>query len=472
MSEQATAAEATGEGEALAAGGNYEVIRTRLVDQSKVLGQRIDALNARRKEVFGGTELAVIANERIRTENNCVPRDTVNVAGKLLVGYNVFIGLKKETSIDDVFSIHSIGGNGQGLDLSALDKASAAPWLVDPELQKEFGDIFKYFKDARLLSMRCTETRVLAVFQTGHTIDEIKVLRWRVNPDGSVQFMDARGHEEYTFPRPFDFEWVTVTRNDQVPGRYPHLSILDQIFVETTGGDLTIKVENNTETGRGIYAEPVDDANQTLDDAEIFYAKVGNLILLKILPFREERWRYLVFNPRNESVTQIDAMAQACQSLPEDHGLIFPGGFLLETGEHKIFDGDFAGLLLEKVVRSPNGEDVLYVFHRRDDGLYQLLPYNLIRQEVSTPIRCHGYRLFDDGKMVVFRAQDEAEPGPPHAGVADAVHQRAVRRRGAHRRLLPRQGRQRRAGARHPRLLHRAPADPGRRARRGRSTKT
>ena len=68
--------------------------------------QKADALNSKRKEAFGGTELTVVGNERVRTENNCVPRDIINVGGTLLFGYNVFLGLKTETKIDDVFSLH------------------------------------------------------------------------------------------------------------------------------------------------------------------------------------------------------------------------------------------------------------------------------------------------------------------------------------------------------------------------------
>ena len=41
------------------------------------------------------------------------------------------------------------------------------------------------------------------------------------------------------------------------------------MFVETVGGDLTVKVENNTETGEGIYREPVDEPLQSLADADV-----------------------------------------------------------------------------------------------------------------------------------------------------------------------------------------------------------
>ena len=36
-------------------------------------------------------------------------------------------------------------------------------------------------------------------------------------------------------------------------------------------------------------------------------------------------------------------------------------------------------------------------------GNYILFPYNLVRREMQTPIVCHGYTLFADGRMAIFR---------------------------------------------------------------------
>jgi hypothetical protein len=395
------------------AGGNYEVIKKRLVEQATALGARIDALNESRKRVFGGTELVVSANERVRTENNCVPRDIVNVRGKLLFGYNVFIGMK-ETAVSAVFSVHQFAEQAGGYDVSELPRdAFDTAFLSEPEFVKHFTELYRYYKDTRLLQLRKTETRLLAIFQVGASVSEIRVFRWKIHPDGTLAYIDSRGEPDHVLPPPHDFEWRATTRDDQVKGRFPHLSILDEVFVETTGGDLTIKIENNTETGEGIYAEPVTDPNQSIDDGEFHYAKLGGLVLLKIKPFRETAYRYFVFNGRTKSVVRIDAIGNACRRLPEDHGIIFPGGYLLETGGHKIFESNVAGLVIERIIQSPNGEDALYVFHRADEGLYLLLPYNLIRKEAQAPIQCHGYCLFDDGKMVVFRALS-AEPTRVH----------------------------------------------------------
>ena len=87
--------------------GTYEIIRDRLLGHGKVLAELADTLNEIRLELFGSTDLAVLGNERIRTENNCVPRDIKEVGNYLLFGYNVFIGLKRETHIEDVFSLHT-----------------------------------------------------------------------------------------------------------------------------------------------------------------------------------------------------------------------------------------------------------------------------------------------------------------------------------------------------------------------------
>jgi hypothetical protein len=85
-------------------GGSYDVIRARLVVQAKELGDKANKLNDQRKKAFGGTELAVVANERVRTENNCIPADILQIGGHLLLGYNVFFGFKKEVAVEDVFA--------------------------------------------------------------------------------------------------------------------------------------------------------------------------------------------------------------------------------------------------------------------------------------------------------------------------------------------------------------------------------
>ena len=388
-------------------GGSYEVIHRRLLAQAETLSRKAEALNAKRKLVFGGQDLAVIANERIRTENNCIPRDMVGLGGRLLVGFEVFLGLKTEVKVEDVLSIQAFDRKDGVFDLSpqGFDRRNA--FLADEAFSKEFRDTFRYMKGAKLSRLRRTDTRLLVSVQVGEKPKDVKVFRWAVDAQQRLAYMDARGDEDNKPPRSHDFAWKSAGRDTQVAGKFPHVNILDQIFVETIGGDLTVKIENNTKTGKGIYQEPVEDANQSLDDGEISYAEAGGLILLRIKPFREEKVRYLAYAPDVKRVHRFDAIGQSCVALPEDHGVVFPGGYALRTGESKVFDGDVSEMELERVFASPNGEDVLYVYFRWLDGRYVLMSYNAIRKEMAPPIHCNGASLFSDGLLAVFRASEE-----------------------------------------------------------------
>jgi hypothetical protein len=387
-------------------GGSYEVIRRRLVEQGQRLGAKAEALNEKRKGQFGSTEMVSAGNERVRTEDNCIPVDMATVEGHLLFGYNVFVGLRKEIAIDAVFSLQHFRAVEGGFEFDPVPDTS---FLHQPDFERDFQELYRYYKESRLVGLRVLDGKLLAVFQTGPSVNAIKVFRWALSKDGQATYIDNRGERDHIFPASHDFEWIRTNPDDHVRGRHPHVSIEDVVFVETVGGDLTVKIEDNTEDGQGIYREDVYDPHQSLDDGEIYYARVGTLVLLKILPNQETTWRYLIYDTLTQNVIRCDAIGQACVQLPEDHGVVFPGGYYLQTGDYKLFDtDDVQELLFKRKVVSPNGEDVLFIFHRKTDGVYLLFPYNLIRREVQQPIRAHGYTLFDDGKLLVFRATEEA----------------------------------------------------------------
>ncbi|HEX7808986.1 MAG TPA: DNA repair ATPase, partial [Thermoanaerobaculia bacterium] len=326
--------------------GTYEVLRERLAGNGKALGAKAERLNKRRIELFGGAEMALLGSDRIRTENNCIPRDIVEVGGLLLFGYNVFIGLKTETRVEDVFSLHRFGA-----EITPVPADSAENFLRDESFLRDFRELYQFYKHSKLLQLRRVDSKLLAIFQTSDKVTDLRVFRWNVSVDGRVTYIDNRGERDHVFPPRHDFEWTQTTRDNHIAGRFPHVSINDEVFVETVGGDVTIKIEDNTQTGKGIYSEPVDDPDQSLDDAQIHYAIVGSLILIKLLPFGEKTWRHYVFNRRTKAVKRIDAIGYACIQLPEDHGIIFPGGYMLRTGETKLFEHDPAQMEFMRAVR-------------------------------------------------------------------------------------------------------------------------
>ncbi|MFB0980558.1 MAG: DNA repair ATPase [Alteromonadaceae bacterium] len=270
-----------------------------------------------------------------------------------------------------------------------------------------------HYKKTFLAHVYRQGSKVFAVFRIGERLDDIRVFRWGIDADQNVTYIDNRGERDIKQPENFDFEWHKVSREQQEQGKYPHFNLYDMLFVEATGGSITLKVENNTEEGQGIYSEPVDDEHQSIDDAEIHYARVGELILLKIKPYRETETRHLIFNGKTQEVIRQDAIAHACIQLPEDHGIIFPGGYYLQNGENKSFEDNAEDLQLHRVVKSPNGEDFLYIFYEPNEGQYALFGYNLITRTLQNPIYGHGQSLYNNGRAVVFNA--ESEPSRVHA---------------------------------------------------------
>ncbi|MFB6873636.1 DNA repair ATPase [Streptomyces sp. NPDC056323] len=382
--------------------GTYDVLRRRLGDRAAELARRAEELNARRTDEFGSTELRLTGTEQIRTGHAAVPRDLVAVGGQLLFGFERGPGAAAPAELSDVLALYG----------PELGEPVAGGLLADEDFVREFTALHRYYRDARLLRLRLVDGKLLAVFRTGESADGIRVLRWALAPDGSPgAFLDARGDRDHVFPPSHDFTWTAAGRESHVLGRHPHIAVGGDgpdsaaLYVDTLGGTLTVKTVNDTDTPDGIYLEPVAEPLQSLADAEVEHATIGPLVLLRVRPYNEESWRYLVFNSLLGTVLRLDGIGPACHRLPEDQGIIFPGGYYLTTGTAKTFDiaEPLTGPVFEGAVRSPNGEDVLYVFRSPDDGRALLLPYNLIRQEVATPLQGRGHALLDDGTLVLLR---------------------------------------------------------------------
>ncbi|WP_344629809.1 DNA repair ATPase [Streptomyces glaucosporus] len=396
------------------------------------LASRARALNARRLEAFGGGGLELAGTTALRTGRPRVPCDVAAVGGALLLGANPPPGHGRPAGADDVFTLYRPAG-GDGARRAGPPRyepagPDAVPGLLDdPRLHRDVEELYRYYRQARLLRLRRTGPLLLAVFRTGERLTDIRVLRWRLDPGGGVAYLDDEGERDHTAPparSAHDVTWTPAGREDHVPGRHPHVAVAGELYVSTAGGALTVKTENDTETAGGVYTEPVDDPLQSLADAEIAHARVGPLILLRVLPYNETAHRHLVFNTRTGEVVRLDGIGQACRRLPGDQGIVFPGGLYLADAPAgaaaRTFDTDTGGLAYETTVRSPNGEDVLYVFHAPGRGRTLLLPYNLIRKEAAPPVPALGHALFEDGTLAVLR-----ETGGDGTG-EDAAHAHTV----------------------------------------------
>jgi hypothetical protein len=379
-------------------GGTYEIIQSRLQNHKSDLTTRLQKLNENRKEVFGAIETKLIANDRINTENSCTARDIVSFGNTCVFGYNVHFGLRSEIKLEDVFSVYSFQENR--FILQNLNFINQEGFIAD------FKNLYKYYRNTFFTKFMLTEQYLHMVFQVGEKTTDIKTFKWLVNGN-QIKYINNRSDHEYTFPRQHEFIWQEVNYDNFRKGSHPHVSILDKVFVETIGGDLTIKIEDNSETGKGIYAESVDFKDQTLGDGSYRYADLGNLTVLEITPYQEES-RYFVYNHKVQEVARIQSIKNTAVLLPDGHGLIFPEGYYLQTGTIKKFERTVENVKFQKKIASPNGEDYLYVFYEEIKGDYVLMHYNIIEQSIQPPIICNGFTILENGELSYFNAENEA----------------------------------------------------------------
>lgn len=377
--------------------GAYEIIRNRLNNHKDELQSRLNQLNKERQKVFGSLKTELIANDRLNTDNNCVASDIISFGNLCIFGYNVHFGLRSEIQLKDVFSIYTFEEN--------QFKAQSLELINDSQFITDFSNLYKYYRNTFFTRFAIVGNYLHMVFQLSETPTDIKTFKWLIK-DEELVYVDNRSEHEYKFPSQHEFQWQVVGREMFRYGTHSHISILDKVFVEAIGGDITIKIEDNTNDGKGIYSEPVEYPDQTLDDSQVRYADLGNLIVFELTPFQEEA-RYFVYNHKLRQVNKIDSIKDACVLLPDEQGIIFPTGYYLQNGEYNIFDNAIPDVKFAEKIISPNGEDVMFVFYSADEKLYNLMSYNVISQQILTPIICSGFTILENGELCYFRSENE-----------------------------------------------------------------
>ncbi|WP_104047966.1 DNA repair ATPase [Vibrio jasicida] len=391
--------------------GAYDVLKTRLLQQGSQLKSLSQSFNQQRQETFGGQDFKLIGKVNVQTDAKCIPIDMAQVNQHLLFGYHVQVGMKATPSLDDVFGLYQLHENEGTFRVERLPLESS--FLSDSRFTYELTELFTYYRDARLSQISRQESTLYLAFQIGMRPEDRKVFRFQINAH-SIEYIDSLGQNALTSVPQHDFDWIPTTRDDHVLGDHPHVSIQDKLFVECVGGDLTIKVEDNTKDGKGIYREDVEDPHQSVADAQIDYAFVGDLIALRVKPNREKHARYFLYNSVNQSVVRADALRASAKTLPEDHGVLYANGYVLSNGEDKQFAFEADQLKFFQQITSPNGEDILYIFFNAVEGYYIAYTYNLIEKKFEAPMESHGYSLYPDGRWLVFQLSENEEASTIH----------------------------------------------------------
>jgi hypothetical protein len=399
----------------------YQLLRDRLQAVAGRLQAAANQVNTTRAELFASVPLALVEQDRLRTEQPSQPRDVVSVGDLLLFGFNISGALGRVRTVRDAFALYRVQAAASG-DWSFTEVPGEDPawFLADPGFTRDIGELFTYYADAKLQQLQVTDGRLLMVFSVGTGDDDVRVLRWQLSPDGAPPtYIDAYGDHDRTGVAAFDFQWREAGRELIVEGRWRHYVVENTLYVGIEQQRVEFRIDDAVAGGRTVHAEPLAEA-QTIDELRVGYAALGDLLLIRLHPYREAAERFYIYNRLTRSVHRTDAVGRNCHQLPEGQGVVFPGGYHLQNGETKVFTvpsdngAGNAGLFgFHAAHKSPNGEDILYVYHQPVAGEYLLCAYNVVSRTMATPVTADGYALFDDGLVVTIR--HAAEPQRVHA---------------------------------------------------------
>jgi len=103
-----------------------------------------------------------------------IGRDIVQIGDLLVFGYNVFIGLKTTTKIEDVFSLYRLQVEDEKYTMQAVKLA--ASFLGDDRFRHDFDELYRYYKETKLVQLVHKHGKLLAGFQIGDRLDDCRVL--------------------------------------------------------------------------------------------------------------------------------------------------------------------------------------------------------------------------------------------------------------------------------------------------------
>lgn len=388
----------------VAGASSYELLLGRLRETGAALRTAAGALNDERAEVFAARPMTLAEAERFRTEVPALPKDLVVVDGLALLAHDPVVSGKR--SVADLFTLYRLVPVAAG-DWDVIPVAADDPawFLADPSFTRDFEELVTYYAEARVASLRIVDDSLLVVFRIGEQLTDVRVLRWRI-AEGSVHYLDAYGEVPTT--QRDDVTWEPVARESITTGRAPAIDLHGLLQLELADGHLVARAPDPVSGPRVVLREPVDEPGQDLAELKLATARVGDLLAIRLVPYRETHERFYVFNRLTGVLTRDDELAGGVRTLPGGQGLVFPGGYHLSNGEaHTFADAGLGSWEFHHRLLAPNGEDVLYTYEDRRAGRYLLCGYNQVTKAMANPVACAGYGRFPDGTMLVLREPTE-----------------------------------------------------------------
>jgi hypothetical protein len=383
---------------------SYDLLVGRLRETGAALRSTAGALNDQRAGVFSTRPMTLAEAERFRTETPSTSTDLVVTGDLALLAHDPVVSGKR--AVADLFTLYRLERVAEAdWDVLPVEPGSPGWYLADPSFGRDFEELITYYADARVDALRIVEDTLLMVFRIGEEPGDVRVLRWRL-ADGTAHYLDAYG--ELPSVPPDDVEWAAVGREAITAGRDPVLDLHGLVTVDLDGGEMVARVPDPVAGPRVVLREPIDEPGQDLAELRVRTARVGDLLVIRLMPYRERHERFYVYNRLTGTLARDDGLAGGVRTLPGGQGVVFPGGYHLGNGEAHTYRDVAAGTwAFHHLVVAPNGEDVLYAYNDPAGRRYLLCGYNQVTKAMTNPVPAAGYGRYADGTMLVLREAHE-----------------------------------------------------------------
>lgn len=100
-----------------------------------------------------------------------------------------------------MFSLYRLIDNQGEFDVEAVSYDGT--FLSDTRFIQDFTELYTYYKNTQLLQLVERDGKLLASFQIGERITDVRVFRWSISSDKSkIDYIDNRGERDIALPLP------------------------------------------------------------------------------------------------------------------------------------------------------------------------------------------------------------------------------------------------------------------------------
>lgn len=349
------------------------------------LDEKAKVINEQRKKE-NSIEQKVIGDVRYKTNQPSFASDVVYFNNKLIVGINPDFS-RINLTVNDIVPCYDLDGT-----------TCSDNFLDNEEFIQEIRKLVAYFKNVRVFKLSSENDSLYLTVSTNKEQTILKTFVWDLVRSGNGNDVVYRGeHNRNTIKNNGTVDWTIIRNEEMNYGYFPNKPILNTVFVFVGNGEICISKVNDTNKNRAVLKEKIS-SHQIVGDTKVHYSEQGDLILFKIEVLGEGERGY-IYNKVSGSIYRADGILSSL--VLYDNMMLFSNGYLIiNSDEFKEFNISI-DYHYQNFIKSPNGEDALFVFFNLKDQSYVLYPYNIVSQEISQYILANGYTIISDGTLVL-----------------------------------------------------------------------